>query len=105
MSDAFLVAVVHYVPAAAFLFVALLIQYARVRESWIWTGVSGVAILFVGAGVQQSGITLHPVYMSANALYHVIQAVAFLLLFLYARRACLRTQPLQTDAEIAETSS
>ena len=97
VSDTFLVAVVHYVPAAGFLAVALLIQYARARESWILTGVSGVVILFLGAGVQQSGITLHPVYMSANALYHVIQAVAFLLLFLYARRACLRAQPLQAD--------
>lgn len=105
VSDNFLIAVVHYIPAAVFLFVALLIQYARLRESWIWTGISGLVMLFVGAGVQQSGITLHPVYMTANALYHVIQGVAFLLLFLYARRACRSPEPLQTDPVITKHSS
>lgn len=98
VSDAFLVAIVHYVPAVMFLLIALLIQYAREREPWIRTGIFGVVILLVAAGVQQLRIAPHPVYMSANALYHVIQAVAFLLLFLYARRACSSAQLLPPES-------
>ncbi len=41
--------------------------------------------MLVAAGVQQLGIALHPVYFDHNALYHLIQAVAVLMLFLSAR--------------------
>ncbi|MGH9399050.1 MAG: DUF6962 family protein [Thermoanaerobaculia bacterium] len=37
---------------------------------------------FIAAGIEQAGVGLHPVYLDHNALYHVIQAGALLMLFL-----------------------
>jgi hypothetical protein len=48
-------------------------------------GVTGLALTFVAAAVQQLRIAIHPVYFNHNALYHVIQAGALLLIFVAAR--------------------
>lgn len=80
-SRSFLVAIAHYLPATAFLFVALAVAYGRARARPPLLGLVGLLLTVVAAGVQQGGIALHPVYLDHNALYHVIQAVALLLLF------------------------
>ena len=76
VTQAFWVAILHYLPPAVFLLAA----FAITRDT---RGLAGILLLFAAAGVQQSGIEF---LLSVNALYHVVQSVAFLMLFLHAQR-------------------
>jgi len=84
-TDAFLVAIVHYLPAVLFLLIVFAWRYRRGRERHYLWGVVGLLLTFAAAGVQRAGIGLHPMWFNHNALYHLIQAVALALLFLAAR--------------------
>ena len=84
-SDAFLVAIVHYLPAVVFLLGVFGWRYLRDRQAHYAWGVAGLLMTFAAAGVQQAGIALHPIWFNHNALYHLIQAVALLSLFIAAR--------------------
>lgn len=81
----FVIAIVAYLPAALFLFLAMILTYRRRRDPALASGVAGLALVFIGAAVQQSGVTLHPVYLDHNTLYHVIQGVALWLIYRAAR--------------------
>lgn len=85
LRNTFAVAVIHYLPAVFYLLGAFVAAYVRSREQCYLTGVIGLSLTLLAAGVQQLGIALHPVYFDHNALYHLVQAVAVLLLFLSAR--------------------
>jgi hypothetical protein len=85
VSQSFAVAIVHYLPAAAFLLVAFAYAWRRRRSDFLAAGIAGVALTFVAAAVQHGRIGLHPRYFNHNALYHLIQAFALLLIFLAAR--------------------
>lgn len=85
VTQAFAIAVLNYLPAAAFLTVVFILAYRRTRERAVRVGLVGLALTFVASGLQQGGVVLHPVYFNHNALYHLIQAVA---LFLVFRSAC-----------------
>ena len=98
VSDAFWVAVVGYLPAAALLFVAFLTATVRERTSWARLGAWGLALSFLGAAVQQLRIGLHPVYFNHNALYHLVQAVALALVFSACRDLLAPPGGLHADA-------
>jgi len=85
VSRSFAVAIVHYLPAAAFLLFAFAYAWRRRRADFLAAGIAGVALTFVAAAVQHGRIGLHPRYFNHNALYHLIQAFALLLIFLAAR--------------------
>ena len=85
VSQSFAVAIIFYLPAAASLLAAFVVVYRRRHARFASTGIGGLALSGVAAWVQQSGISLHPLYFNHNALYHLIQAVALLLIFLAAR--------------------
>ena len=85
VSRSFTVAVLDYAPASAFLLIAFGVAYWRQRTPFLLAGVAGVLLSFVAAAIQQAGINLHPVYLDHNTLYHLVQALAFLLIFLAAR--------------------
>lgn len=86
VSDSFTVAIIHYLPAVLFLLYAFARSYRRSRRPYLLNGLIGLLLTLVAAGVQQLGIPLHPVYFDHNALYHLVQAVALLILFLSARK-------------------
>lgn len=81
----FLVAIAAYLPATLFLLVILGIAYVRTRNGAVGIGVVGLLLTFVAAAVQQLGIGLHPRYFNHNALYHVIQGVALVMIYRGAR--------------------
>jgi len=81
----FWIAIVHYLPASVFLLTAFLIDYRRSLSRYLGAGVAGLGLTFVAATVQQAGIGLHPIYFNHNALYHLIQALGFLLIYCCAR--------------------
>lgn len=96
-SDAFWVAVAGYLPAAAFLLVGFLRAVVRGRASWARLGAGGLMLSFVAAAIQQLRIALHPVYFNHNALYHLVQAVALVLLFIAFRGLLASTEGVQAD--------
>jgi hypothetical protein len=85
VSNSFSVAIAGYAPAMTFLLVAFVLAWHRERTCFHLAGVAGMVLSFVAAAVQEMRVGIHPVYFSHSALYHLIQALAFLLLFLAAR--------------------
>lgn len=81
----FSLAIVHYLPSVFFLFAALIILYRRDRSRQILVGIVGMFLTFVAAGIQQIGISLHPVYFTHNTFYHLIQGIALFMIFWFAR--------------------
>lgn len=82
--NTFLVAIIYSLPATLFLFVAFLLKYLQRRSRCVLPGIIGLLLTIVAAGIQQAGVALHSIWFDHNALYHLVQAVAFLLLFLAA---------------------
>jgi hypothetical protein len=85
VTDAFWVAIVNYLPAVLFLAIAFGVVYRATLDPGIAIGLVGLGLTLVAAALQRTGITVHPLYFTHNALYHSVQAVALLLLFLSAR--------------------
>jgi hypothetical protein len=81
----FWIAIAAYLPAALFLLVALAVEYRRAKHRQLAAGIAGLGLTFVAAAVQRAGISIHPDYFDHNALYHVIQGVALLMIFSSAR--------------------
>ena len=77
----FLVAILAYAPAALFLLGVLVRRYAALRDRASLLGISAVLLAFAAAVVQRLEFGIHTRYMGHNALYHLIQAVSFALLF------------------------
>lgn len=70
----FALSIVAYLPAA----IGMLVAYVHHRQysGWWRSGIVGVLLTFVAAGVQVGQVALHPVWFNHNALYHLIQAIA-----------------------------
>jgi hypothetical protein len=85
VGESFRVAIVSYVPAVLFLLLAFGLAYRRSHAPFLLAGIGGVALTFLAAAVQQSGIGLHWHYFDHNAFYHLIQGAGLLLIFWAAR--------------------
>lgn len=86
LSQSFAVAIVFYAPATAFVLVAFVLSYRRWRKLYLLPGVAGLALSLAAAVIQQTKTGIPSLGLSHNALYHLVQAVALLLIFLTARR-------------------
>jgi hypothetical protein len=85
VTQGFAPVVINYLPAALFLLVVFFSLHRRRKTPDLLAGIYGLLLTFLAAGVQAGGFTVHPVYLSHNALYHVIQAIALFLIFRAAR--------------------
>jgi Family of unknown function (DUF6962) len=78
----YLAAIVVYLPATLFLLASFVAAYFRAAghdRLRALSGASGMLLTLVAAGVQQSRIEI--ARLDHNALYHIIQAVALLLIY------------------------
>lgn len=82
----FRIALLNYLPAALFLLFAFSALYRREKNGSFLVAACGLVLTFVAALFQQFELGIHRVYFNHNAVYHVIQAVALLLIFLGGRR-------------------
>lgn len=85
LTQSFTAAVVNYLPAAVFLLAAFGVHHRRTGQRTALVAALGLILMFVASGVQLGRIAIDPVWFNHNALNHVIQAAALLLLFLGAR--------------------
>jgi len=86
LTASFRIAVFNYLPAALFLLIAFTAVYRREKNRSFLVAACGLVLTFAAALFQQFELGIHPVYFNHNAVYHVIQAVALLLIFLGGRR-------------------
>jgi hypothetical protein len=93
VSQSFAVAVIYYVPAALFLLAGLIIAQMRGGYKSPMLAIAGILLSLFASYVQQAEIPLASLYLSHNALYHIVQAIALLLIFLGAMQLI---QPIET---------
>jgi hypothetical protein len=84
-TPSYAVAVGHYVPAVVFLLAVLLIAHRRRPEGPALVGAAGLMLTLAAALLQQAGVGVHRVYFDHNALYHALQALAMVLVFVGVR--------------------
>ena len=78
-----------YTPALILLLIAAAKQAIRSRDTG-WTLIAIGLIMSAGAAMlQQARVAVHPVYFDHNAVYHVVQGIALVFLYLGWRRAPL----------------
>ncbi|MGH7606029.1 MAG: DUF6962 family protein, partial [Gemmatimonadales bacterium] len=85
VDESFVTIVRFYAPVLLLGIVAAAWQGLR-DTAWRWIA-AGFALSAVAALLQQAGVAPHPVYFDHNALYHVVQAAALVLLYAGFRRA------------------
>lgn len=90
VTDAFWVAVANYMPSTVFLVIAYAVAYQADHSAALAAGLGGLVLTLAAAAGQRLRIGLHPVYLSHNALYHVLQGVALFLIFWSARYLVVR---------------
>jgi hypothetical protein len=82
IDESFSTIVLLYGPTLVLALVAAALGAARARSSG-WTLIAAGFAMSAGAALlQQAGVAIHPVYFDHNAVYHVVQAVALVLLYL-----------------------
>ena len=79
----FVVAIAFYAPAVVFVLVGLVAAYGRCRAAALLPGIAGVLLSLAAATIQH--LQLVAFGLTHNALYHVVQAVGLLLIFVTAR--------------------
>jgi hypothetical protein len=78
-----------YTPALILLLIAAGQQAIRSRDTG-WTLIVIGLIMSAGAAMlQQAKVAVHPVYFDHNAVYHVVQGIALVFLYLGWQRAPL----------------
>ena len=78
-----------YFPVLLLLLVAAGRQ-GLVRRTPGWTMIAaGLMVSAVAAVLQQSGVSIHPIYFDHNAVYHVVQALALIFIYQGWKRAPL----------------
>ncbi len=90
INSQFKIAIYNYFPATIFLLISLCILYFRKKDNTILLGIIGIILTFIAAWIQQAQISLHLVYFNHNAFYHVVQAIALLLIFFALRKMVLK---------------
>ena len=78
--DDFLFVVYDYGSAMILILIFQVRAFYKLRSSAVGWIVGGILLSFVGAAIQQSGFSLHR-HFNHNDLFHVVQMVAFYLLY------------------------
>lgn len=99
-SQEYLYAILIYLPASLFLLISFMFSYVRTRNRHLLLGATGMLLTFLAAGVQQSSLRFSG--LDHNALYHIVQAIALVLVYLGAL-AAVEGQPSQTARSLTTT--
>ena len=87
LDDSFTSIVRFYVPTLVLLLLAAARQAARSQSVGWRLVLCGLLLSAAAAGLQQTRVALHPVYFDHNAVYHLVQIIAVVFLYLGWRRA------------------
>jgi hypothetical protein len=84
ISHSFVVALIYYLPGATFLLACFALAYRQSRQRHLLAGIAGLVMSFAAGAIQQLGIGIDSLGLTHNAVYHLVQAVAFGLVFVTA---------------------
>jgi hypothetical protein len=87
ISSDFAFAIAGYLPAVVFLFAVFAWRYTHDRPPGSGAAMAGLALTLVAAGVQHYRIAPPRLPLDHNAFYHLVQAVALVLIYRGARHA------------------
>lgn len=87
LDDSFTRIVYFYVPTLVLLLLASARQVVRNRSGGWSLILTGLLLSALAAVLQQARVALHPGYFDHNAVYHLVQSVAIVFLYLGWRRA------------------
>jgi hypothetical protein len=79
--ESFASIVYFYVPALLLLLVAAARQAVQSQNTGWITVASGLVLSAVAALLQQARVAIHPVHFDHNAVYHVVQGIALVLMY------------------------
>lgn len=79
--QAFLVAIIFYVPATLLCLVGLITANRRCPGRGISPGIAGLLISLIAPIIQQLQLSVHPEYFTYNAVYHVVLMLALFLFY------------------------
>jgi hypothetical protein len=96
VDDSFAGIVRFYGPVLILVLIAAAVQAARTRSVGWAVIAGGFAISIVAALLQQAGVSIHPRYFNHNAVYHVVQGIALVLLYYGFLRAPAPAPPVAT---------
>jgi hypothetical protein len=85
VDQSFLVAIIFYAPAIVFALVAFVLAYRTSGKAVLLFAIAGIVLSLIAAVIQQTQTGIVALGLTHNALYHVVQAVGLLLIFLTAR--------------------
>lgn len=85
VSQSFLVAIAFYAPAIVFALVAFVLAYRASGNAVLLSAIAGIVLSLIAAVIQQTQTGIASLGLTHNALYHLVQAVGLLLIFLTAR--------------------
>ena len=78
--QSFAIALIYYVPAAAFLLISFLLVHFRRRKNYLVAGIADLALSFAAAALQRSEVAIASLGLNHHALYHLVQAAALVLI-------------------------
>jgi len=81
LTSQFLIAIVAYLPAVLFLLGVLCVLWFRTRERALLLGCAAILMTLIASAIQQIDLSIPAIPHANNVLYHLLEAVAFLLLF------------------------
>jgi hypothetical protein len=70
-----------YGPVLLLVLIAAVLQWTRTKSLGWALVAGGLALSVVAALLQQAGVSIHPQYFNHNAVYHVVQGIALVLLY------------------------
>jgi len=85
VSQSFLVAIAFYAPAIIFALVTFVLAYRSSGNAVLILSIAGIVLSLIAAVIQQTHTGIVALGLTHNALYHLVQAVGLLLIFLTAR--------------------
>ena len=85
VSQSFLVAIAFYAPAMIFALIAFVLAYRASGTAVLLFAIAGIVLSLIAAVIQQTHTGIVALGLTHNALYHLVQAVGLLLIFLMAR--------------------
>ena len=85
-SDAFVVAIVAYLPATVFLLCVFILEARGGGGRRSLAGAAGIGVLLLGSWLQWRGVALPAAGLTHNAVFHVIEMMALPLIYQGARR-------------------
>ena len=102
VSQSFLVAIAFYAPAIMFALIAFVLAYRASGAAVLLFAIAGIVLSLIAAVIQQTQTAA--LGLTHNALYHLVQAVGLLLIFLTARGlgAC---GPQLHDADVSRETN